>query len=496
MLKHTLSITLLFSMLTTLAACGGESPSEDTTASSLDTTTAETTEEGVHDDLPELDFNGEKVSLFVTDYEDYNAFSYVYAAEQDGDVVHDAIYNRNNAVADRLNVEFEFIRHPFEYSTRNEMYTAVRTAVMSGDEGYDIFCTPVYFNSTIIVEGLGADIKELPHVDLSKPYWFQGFNKDAEIDGKLYMAMGDGMLPYITSFACLAFNVDMADTYEVGDLYDMVFSGTWTLEKMHTIVGSMYKDLNGNTEPDEKDQYGLEIFNQNFVAPFMPSAHGTSIVKNETGYEWTYGSERMNDIYDRTFALLHENDNSTFFFDGGFSGGSAKTRAEGPFVQGRALFSGLTLVNTDDYRDLTFTYGILPYPKFDEAQDQYYVQPFNSSPAFIVSPVNEGSEMIGAVLEALNSEAYNTTTIAYFETALKTKYSTTDNMSRVFDLLRESETLPLGSMFAAELGGPHDSFKKVSNKDNSGIWSSTAAGLKDSTMEKLDTFLAKVRELE
>ena len=58
------------------------------------------------DTLPDdLDFGGKTVNLFV----DREMLIPEYNAEQDGDIVNDAIYERNNAVQERLNVTFNFI---------------------------------------------------------------------------------------------------------------------------------------------------------------------------------------------------------------------------------------------------------------------------------------------------------------------------------------------------------------------------------------------------
>jgi hypothetical protein len=104
MKKQTTAILLLFGIL--LAGCGGTEPA-DTTAAATD---AQTTAAGPRDGLPEdLDFGGKEVKIHAgLWYTSKNPAAEYFVEELSGDIVNDAVYYRNQAVEERLNVKLTF----------------------------------------------------------------------------------------------------------------------------------------------------------------------------------------------------------------------------------------------------------------------------------------------------------------------------------------------------------------------------------------------------
>ena len=88
-------------------------------------------------------------------------------------------------------------------------------------------------------------------------------------------------------------------------------------------------------------------------------------------------------------------------------------------------------------------FGIIPYPKFDEEQDQYYSRASFYMPN-VVPVTNSDLEMTGAVLEALNCAYANEVVPAYFEITLKTKYSRDTESEAMLDLVMENRVIDLG----------------------------------------------------
>lgn len=128
--------TLLLAVMLMTASCGtaADNPSGGDTTSGEGTSTAEETT-AARDTLPDdLDFGGETVNLFV----DREMLIPEYNAEQDGDIVNDAIYERNNAVQERLNVTFNFIESDGLNANQKIFQGAVRSSVLAGESAYDI----------------------------------------------------------------------------------------------------------------------------------------------------------------------------------------------------------------------------------------------------------------------------------------------------------------------------------------------------------------------
>ena len=106
-MKKVISLLLLAALLTSAAACGSDSGTNDTTSSdgTTDTSAPEETEPEEKLDLPsDLNYNGYVFRILSRPSPDIEQ---VYVEEQTGDVLADSVYKRNIAVEDKLGIKFE-----------------------------------------------------------------------------------------------------------------------------------------------------------------------------------------------------------------------------------------------------------------------------------------------------------------------------------------------------------------------------------------------------
>ena len=68
-------------------------------------------------------------------------------------------------------------------------------------------------------------------------------------------------------------------------------------------------------------------------------------------------------------------------------------------------------------------FGIIPYPLYDENQEDYHTQVADCSTMFALPADCRDTSFAGAVLEAIAAESYRSVTPAYFEVALNEKYT-------------------------------------------------------------------------
>ncbi len=137
-MKKAISLILLASILT---SCGGGSgtTSETTTAApSGDTTTlaAETTDYLAT--LPKVDFGGEDFRMLVHSASDRPN---VHAGEINGEVINDAMVERDNKVAEMFNLSFVYTVNEDRGKTRDE----IRRLVQAGEDAYELVM-PSYIN--------------------------------------------------------------------------------------------------------------------------------------------------------------------------------------------------------------------------------------------------------------------------------------------------------------------------------------------------------------
>jgi len=138
-MKKLTAILLLCGMLmTAFASCSSQTDdtannADKSDAEISDNTSAAETADPNKPDLPEKDYGGYTFNAGVTHCGWAN---YLFdLEEQDGDVVNDAIYDRNRAVEEAYNIKI--VQNTYE--NINIAVEAVNSTVMSGDDTYSVF---------------------------------------------------------------------------------------------------------------------------------------------------------------------------------------------------------------------------------------------------------------------------------------------------------------------------------------------------------------------
>ena len=195
MLKKLCIILLVFSiLLPLLSGCAGKDQDKTLsggdnieTPDSGDANTPETTER-IQPDLPDdLNFNGETFTFLVTGhgygYGYYETVD-IYTEEQNGETLNDAVYIRNRNVEAKLNINIA------EHKSDNVASDA-KKAIQSGDGSYDAIFAMLYDCATMAQNKLTVNIKEIPHINLTKPWWDKNAENDLSVKNKLYFTTGD-----------------------------------------------------------------------------------------------------------------------------------------------------------------------------------------------------------------------------------------------------------------------------------------------------------------
>jgi len=93
-------------------------------------------------------------------------------------------------------------------------------------------------------------------------------------------------------------------------------------------------------------------------------------------------------------------------------------------------------------------YGIVPYPKFDESQEEYVSipDPVGAQMFAVPKSVND-LETAGFMLELLSSMSYYDVLPVYIETSAKTKYMYDEQSAEMFDLIFDTLRYDLGVMY-------------------------------------------------
>ena len=431
------TITALLLLCTALTACGeaAQTPADtadDTAAPDNTETTAAETEFLYTDDLGDLTFDG--AEFRIRTIENANVHSYIDVAAESGDVYDDSLYKRNRKIEERFDITITEI-------IAEDKSAPVRTLIQSGDDAFEIGtlrCDDAMFFYT---DGLTHSISDIQNIDLTKPYWAGKLNESLTIDGNQYVAIGDYDINVLDLTYALLFNKQMVSDFDMESPYQLVDSGKWTMDAMLSMMTEVLADINGDGAMDTADRWGYLAHPKQVSPNFWIGAGEMSILKDENDLPYiNMGNERFVNVLNKYYGITW--DAETWF-------SKAKLDSDVPteniniFSEGRSMFMDVSFFHIEALRDMEIDFGILPYPKYDEAQSEYYSR-VSYYWADIIPVTNSKLDMTGAVLEALNCESANYVVPAYYEIALKTKYSRDEESAAMLDLIFENRVVDLG----------------------------------------------------
>ena len=500
MFKRSLAILLAILTVLPLVACGKAATegSETTTAATTVATDAttnaveETTTEGyaIKDNLPEdLKFEGKIISI-ISRGRDW-CKDEVSVENLTGDVINDAIYNRNAAVEDRLGVKI--VNYMTSGTDNYEITETIRKQVQAGTDEYNLFANSVYATIMYTADNLFQDMTDLTYLDLNQTYWSQGFNEAASIGEAQYFATGAICLSLYRFVFVTFFNKNLFDEYQIPYLYDVVNDGKWTLDYQRQLSQSIYSDLNGDGVKDAGDRYGF-ITNHNMIGvdAYWSSCQLDILGKDEDNFlKYAVNVERLSAAVDKINLLLHENDGCF----GVEKGGSDKEQDTicTMFAQDQAAMTTLRLIHveSEDMRNMSSLYGIVPVPKLDETQENYYSYAHDTMTAYGIplTVIDDELEMIGAVLEALAAESYRTVTPAYYELALKTKYVSDEQSVKMLDDIINSFYVDPGVLYTKKISSFHQNMRTWA-----GLGKNTVASMIKATQKVIGKQLTELNE--
>ena len=107
-----------------------------------------------------------------------------------------------------------------------------------------------------------------------------------------------------------------------------------------------------------------------------------------------------------------------------------------------------------NFREVSFEYGCVPTPKYDSDQSQYYStvrQPISMFGIPSAVPADRLA-MDTAVMEALASAGYRTTTPVVFDKIMQYQTSASPEMTEMLALVRETQIFDFGRIYTRDLG--------------------------------------------
>jgi hypothetical protein len=493
--RRIAAILLIIMLFTCFFSCSQNTvnPQSDTDiineTNDLTENTTEILRENMPDTLPEdLVFNGEQYTVLSR-----NEFTWAIEMgvdELNGEIINDAIFNRNKQVEDRLNVKINVVKIPGIWGAEESFNQAVRENVISGDNVYDLIAGYMYFISPLASEGLFTNLNNIPYLDFNQPWWSASLAKEITIDNKLFFMTGDLSLTFIVQLMVLYVNKTLQKDLNIQDIYELVFDQKWTYDIMFDMVKGVNSDLNGDGKYDENDMYGLGFEIGNYCNAFFMGNDQPITVKGSDGYpEFALNTPKTIDIFERMYELLFNN-------IGVYAHSETQERlTRSMFINGQLLLDAGLIDNASYCRDMKDDFGIIPFPKYDESQEKYCSVSQDAFSLFSIPVTNKRPELAGAVTEALASESYRKVIPSYYEISLKIKYSRDNQTAQTLDIIRDGAILDFGFVNSCSLNNILTIFRDLPNNKSSDFASYYAKNEK-LYQQGLDNLIAAYKELK
>ena len=427
-MKHFTSRTLLCTILVSLLTSCGESVTPSENSSDISVTTEPT--------IIYPDYGGDEFNILMrTDWEyEFNV------NQENGDLVNDAVYKRNRIVEDNYNIVLNSIAIAGGWDDRTQFINTINASILADEDAYDVVAGYQAYMITPAMEGMFMNVHDIAELQLSEPWWSKLAVDALTQNGKCFMITGDIALSQWSGLYCMYFNKGMAENYKINNLYEIVKDGKWTMDKLTELSALVSSDLNGDSNMDENDLYGLVTHTdraRNFIVSFETPV---TTIGSDGFNELTFNSERSIEAAEKITKLFTAP--STF---------TKNADVRNIFRQGNALFFFESLSFALGNRDMEADFGILPMPKYDDNQETYLTSTHNSC-SMMCFPISVSDPSYsGTIVDALCRESYETVVPVYYDKALKTKSARDDESQEMIDIIRTGLTFDFGWVHSVEM---------------------------------------------
>jgi len=383
------------------------------------------------------------ITINIVD-EAYNPDSYYTAIDfeaKTGDVLDDAVYDRNRLLESTLDCTMAF-------AATEDVRVTVEQAVDNGDGSIDLVYIANHPSGTLLVDGRLLPFEAVKTVDLTQPWWDTPLLDGLKVFDVHYYGFMDFEFSGYDKMHLMLYNGTVLAEYpELANPYELYKNSQWTMENALEMAKAVGTDVNEDGTMDiAVDKFGLV----GTACERMPMVHSS-------GYrtlEWSdengqfmlqmLGNERYAKVMEMIVAMRGK-PASAF---------NANKKGTGitAFGENRALLLG-TDVATLRNLDASVDYGVVPHPRYDYTAGSYnlvYGIDALCFPIDIGDDNNDGADdynEVGIFLQAAGAYTYDVLKDLYFEKAIPAGAARAEQNKEVFFEMIESRSVDVSFYF-------------------------------------------------
>ena len=366
-------------------------------------------------------------------------------AYQDGDAVERAVYERDAYVGNLLGLEFEYTQKEGNYEARYSFNDTVRESVLVNNKTWDLISGYSMCPPQLAMEGFLVDLNTVDYINFNKAWYSEFMAEACTINDKTYFITGDISTNSLYAMQGVAFSASAAADNGINedDLYELVYDGKWTIEKMFELVQDLGR---AGTDGiwDETDFYPIVTSNESCIDSFYYSAGLKVIEETDDGslkISDDVMSEEAMDIYSMIYAAKKTDMTFATYYN------------EFKITEKNCIFSISPVINFRVYwADAKESFRILPFPKYQK-NDPYQTYLSMWCSQYCIPGDIDDPDRTAAVMEAMGYANYNQVTPVIFEEAMKLRYSENQDCSKMFDIMRDGRTYEIASLFGIAFEG-------------------------------------------
>lgn len=447
-MKKFLAILLVLSMICVSVIACSDSPDNPKDTAGKDTSNSDGTDEAgkyTTDMTAEemMQWSGETFNVRTVELS--NARMQLDFEEISDDPVDLAVYYRTAYLEQVMGIDFIDTVDKDYYSSG---FTPIDTLIEAGDNTFHMFNVRCIESIASWSNGNIYTFDELKYVNLDKGYWAQDLNPGLTLLGEQYTAVGAADLNVYDFMFTLLFSKQVFEERGLPNLYKLVESGEWTVDKMSEVMKNSYFDENSSDTRDSSDFYGYLADGRMVIPHFLVSCEALSVTKDSDDYpNVNFSDDHFYEVLQKVFVIMWDEEN---WFENYSGDNDVPSQCITMFSQNQALFLDCSFNFVPNLRSMETDFGIVPYPKWDTEQEDYHsrVSYFFS---LVVPNTCPNVDLTSAVLEIMNCYSQNEVIPAYYDQSLQGKIARDEESQAMLDIIFTHRIADLGDTTFCDL---------------------------------------------
>jgi hypothetical protein len=318
--------------------------------------------------------------------------------------------------------------------------------------------------NNLALRGYLAPLNRLPHLDLTREYWDQNSIYGFTVEGNTLFMTGDLSIMAHDATWILMFNKQLVQDFQLESPYELVRSNRWTADTMYSVMRDIAQDLTGDgTMHGSYDLFGLATHGSTFDGLFFGMGMRVSNMDQNGFPQLVMNNERITAVMERTIEIMGRD--VTFNADW-----EPIARC---FEENRALFYGEVLQCVIRLREMDTDFGIIPFPKLDEAQEDF-AHMIHVTACMVGIPItlaDTEKDFAAFALEAMAAESRNWLVPAYYTITSEGKFMRDEESKDMLDIILRTRSYDLG--YVANWGNLFSSYVSTLQRgsaDFASVW--------------------------